>query len=352
MLTVCVEIRNPIYEMLLVRQDAKLLIKSTKKIYGRSPMRIDSVLHPDRDATLAQPLEHIWSFENQEDEDSFYDHTVDYHYINQFLAQDQWNHLCYSTTWRSSEKHYLRDKDFPAAAILSTCRTIATEATPFLYSENAPEIDLDNPALAKSMDHLRADDLQYMCSNIFDIPKHPYLPLLRAFYVSNFAVFINTIGPANAKTIRSLSLSSSTANTVAMCLPTITALVTRHLPKLHRLGVRITDPDIYPWDCLYDKFPPGSSFWLNEGFFPLQKALESFIDTVTWLEVFDYEGQMVSDFCCFDEGGYRMLKTLEDVAKRRRIRNATRTTRQGNKVGAPQVSSEVSGANSRWLMLT
>ena len=66
-----------------------------------------------------------------------------------------------------------------------------------------------------------------------------------------------------------------------------------------------------------DPKSPAQIFWDNRGFLPLYEKVESFMERVTWLKDFNYQGQVVYGYSRYDEGAYGRLKGLEEIIKRR-----------------------------------
>lgn len=217
------------------------------------------------------------------------------------LADDKW------TTY-----HY------PHPAILSTCRKVAAEATPILYRYNTFEFHFGTTNdLVPSPSVI---GIRLLCTWLYTslnsdnwFEKVPF-----RLESCEFAAFLNAIGPVNASTMTSLSFYGPDADSVADCMPTITELVARHLPKLGDLEIHVASKMVF-WSESPDYFHPdrSSPFWANGAFWPLYRTLEEFVHRVTWLKRLEYKGQ--EDFCEFrwGEGGYAMLKALEDQVKSR-----------------------------------
>jgi len=141
---------------------------------------------------------------------------------------------------------------------------------------------------------------------------------------STFAAFLNVIGPVNARTITALCFSGPDADCIANCLPTVTQLIANHVPRLRRLEIYVEGRNIDPQDRWTPDYhhpnlsSPFYAFWRNEALWPLCRVLETLVGRVTWLKEFEYEGQMVyQDLWEDDRGGWRRLKGLEEVVRRR-----------------------------------
>lgn len=128
----------------------------------------------------------------------------------------------------------------------------------------------------------------------------------------------------NARTITALGFSGPDADGIASCLPTVAQLVADHVPGLRRLEIYVEGRDIDPQETWTPDYhhpnlsSPFYAFWRNEELWPLCRGLEAFVDRVTWLREFEYQGQMVyQDLWEEDRGGWRRLKGLEEVVRRR-----------------------------------
>lgn len=195
------------------------------------------------------------------------------------------------------QTQYVHYDDFPCAAILSTCRTVAAEATSILYQENTIEIDLDS-AKAGQSGSIKASTIRKLCSSIFAMSPDTWSTTHRVFRSSGLTSFLRAIGPVNTAAITSLSFYSKDISLVAQCLPIATEVVGRHLPNLHRLGIHINDKniDLNEIDPLpfRQAFPPFSwvsaVFWQGHAFHPLLSQLEEFMQEIQYLQEFKHEG--------------------------------------------------------------
>ena len=218
---------------------------------------------------------------------------------------------------KSTGSEYNRAFKDPYPAVLFTCRTIAAEATPILYRENSLQFhfeatDPDEPTPS-------ARSIRKLCTKLFNYSSDSWSTRVAlAFRSSDFAIFLNIIGPINAASITSLSFYGPDADCVADCVPTVTELVAHHLPCLQSLKIYVGEADIH-WDESPDYVHPNraSPFWANGDFWPLYRALQGFIERVEWLREFEYEGQ--EHFCEFysEMEGWHQLKGLEEVVKSR-----------------------------------
>jgi len=207
---------------------------------------------------------------------------------------------------------------FPHPAILSTCRQVAAEATPILYRENTFEFhfSMTNDLVPSPS----AIAIRLLCIWLYNTLNSDNWFSTVPFSLKSceFAAFLNAIGPINASTMTSLSFYGPDTDSVANCMPTITELVARHVPKLRDLEIHVASKMVW-WDEQPDCFHPdrSSPFWANGAFWPLYRTLEDFVNRVTWLKRLEYKGQ--EDFCEFRSGseGYERLKALEDQVKSR-----------------------------------
>ena len=192
--------------------------------------------------------------------------------------------------WTSS------NDDPPLSSIISTCRTIATEAAPILYRENTFQFDLNHTDSGPSM--LSADSIREFSKNICRYDADNWILRDSALRSAVFAAFLYVIGPVNAGTLTSLSFSSRDADCAASGLTVVTGLIARNVLSLRRLRIYVDGRHIDPEEGTPDWYHPESSssyyaFWRNGGFWPLGEALKKFVDRVTWLEEFEYEGQTI-----------------------------------------------------------
>lgn len=296
--------------MLLVRREAKQLIKAARSGVDPCTLSIHSVhQRNDPDRLTKFPFHWYWSSDRH------------------FSHEDEWEggvHPWRSPyPWRSSRKFYDILQELPSSAILSTCRTIAAEGSLMLY-QNTIEFDLDPTNPDGSDIKLSTRAICNLSSNIFKYDSSGWSETITpTFCAAIFAAFLNVIGPGNASKLISLSFYASDADRLAHCLPAVTALVADHLPSLRRLGIHVGGRGIRavdrgsPEDWHPSSNSPFYAFWRNRGFTPLYKELESFLERVSWLREFVYEGQVVFDFSDQNEGGYRKLKALEDVVRSR-----------------------------------
>lgn len=206
----------------------------------------------------------------------------------------------------------------------------------FHFSLNALEPQ-DPP---DAMSSLRAS-----CAKIFDYDPDDWASTECSIRFSTFAAFLNIIGPANAASMTSVSFYGSDADRVACCLPGITELVVLHLPRLQNLkifvGGRHIDPDEGTPEWFHpNRNSPFYTFRRQGALGPMGRALEGFVDRVTWLKEFKYEGQMVFQYyhgdndsgeergpwqlddrrsweVFQDRGGWRKVKGLEEVVRKR-----------------------------------
>lgn len=203
--------------------------------------------------------------------------------------------------------------DHGEAVGISTCREIAAEATKVLYRENTFMFDFG--ATSDLVPPPSAIEIRLLCIWLYltldsDNWSSKVPPTLKS---CEFAAFLNAIGPINAGTLTSLSFYGPDADRVADCMPTLTALVARHVPKLQDLKIYVEKKAV-SWEEMRLLFHPdrSSPFWANGRFWPLYKTLEEFVHRVPWLRRLEYTGQV--NFCEFSSGleGYGRLKALED----------------------------------------
>lgn len=201
----------------------------------------------------------------------------------------------------------------PQIAILSTCRTIANEALPILYGDNdfhfrCSGFDEDNRPLKPEM--------LSCCYDIFSFNRDGEDVPARASTMLNFdfAALLNMIGLDNAASIKSLSFYGSTADEMAEYLPTITALMAEHLPKLHYLKIHVAEATVF-YNESPEYFHPDrlSPFWHNGAFWPLYREMETCVKTVHWLKKFVYSGQ--EGFA--EENSYILIHNLTELVRKR-----------------------------------
>lgn len=323
------ELRLRIYDQLLLRRGARLVVKAARSGVNPATPGIKSVLynhnlpHLDEMTRSAHDQYLDEAFERRE---YLCDHKIHDRHLENPSAPPFRCPSCRASLHHArlySTRQITIERDLPSAAILATCRTIATEATSILYCKNTIEIVLGSSPVGRRCNPSERD-IRPLCENIFNLnPDKWSTNVALSFRASVFVAFLNTIGPVNAKGITSLSFASSDTDNIANRIPTITSLVELYLPNLQQLKIRVTGRDMDPSICCLEcdhpnPASPWHAFWLYGGFTPLRKRLEDFIRRITWLKDLKYEGQMVVMYpYTHDPGGYRELKALEVVVKRR-----------------------------------
>ena len=322
------EIRLQIYDLLLVRRGARLVVKAAKSRVNPATLGIKSVLynhdlpHLCGMSRLGRDKYLEYAYDDYE-----CDHQIDKQHLEDPFALPFRCASCRASLYvsgRIGTKQSTDEGDIPSAAILATCKTIANEATSMLYRNNTIEIDLGSSSVGRRCDPAERD-IQLLCDNVFILNPDTWSQnVALPFRASVFVAFLNAIGPVNAKEITSLSLTSSEADNVANRLPTITSLVELYLRNLKQLKIRVTGEDIDPIipGCFDRDHPvpasPWRDFWIYEGFIPLHQRLKKFVRRIVWLQDLKYEGQMVFLYSYIDDqSGYQKLKVLEDVVRRR-----------------------------------
>ena len=323
------EIRFQIYETLLIRKDARLLVEAARSGVSPATLSIKQVVrcHDSPLQTFGYQSPDEWSLDEiAESPQSWCEHRFcDQHLLDSDASPILCNRCRASVhvPWRSSAKTYVCEDEIPSAAILSTCRTIAAEATSMLYCDNTIQINLGSSNSAGRRCNPSGRDIQPLCSDIFRLDPDTWSTRVAlSFRSSVFVAFLNAIGPKNARLIQSLALSSSDADQIANRLPTITSLAALHMPGLKQLKICVSGHDMDPNICCLSCDHPNPAspwypFWRYGGFLPLRKALEFFVEQIPWIEDLEYEGQMVARRYD-DRGGYRRLKALECVVRQRK----------------------------------
>lgn len=303
--------------MLLVRRDAKLLIKAGRSGVDPTTISIHSVLHKRK-------IPDLQCFNVTGGPCSSWPDVDDYPSPG-WIPIGHPSYREYYDIWRSSEKCYSTAADFPSAAILATCRTIAQEATILLYGENTLEFDLRTPNWSDQGRPLPETSLEYRASKVFSHDPLDWSSLPRPIRCSPLAAFLNAIGPRNSSNITSISFLGPNADHLSSCMALITALVASHLPNLQKLTISIDAADIQPDNCWSpdywhpDPDSPFHAFWDNAGFYPPKRALDRFLGRVPSLKEFRYEGQTVLSIFGKDKGGYRAIKAMEEEVTKRAV---------------------------------
>ena len=195
-----------------------------------------------------------------------------------------------------------------------------------LYRENVLEINVGaiDVEMEESVPSIRT--VREFCAAVFTYDRDDWSTKVpRSLRSSVFSAFLNAIGKTNTGSITAISLYSEGPDNITHSLPVITELVARYLPDLRRLGIHSAGKNMDPlerlsWDWYHpDPDSPFHTFWHNGGFWPLYDGLQTFVDRVTWLREFEYEGQICLEACddSFDEGSYQTLKSLEVMVKTR-----------------------------------
>lgn len=160
-----------------------------------------------------------------------------------------------------------------------------------------------------------ARNVRNLCRKVFSAYGPHNWNVAPAFQSSDFAAFLNAVGPRNAADLSSLSFWSHDADQMAICLPVATELIAHHLPRLQRLKIHVNVKDVW-WDEDPLWYHPllSSPFWANGAFWPLYEAVENLVERVEWLKIFEYKGQPAF---AENEGGYGDLKALEELVELR-----------------------------------
>ncbi|KAL8660252.1 MAG: hypothetical protein Q9202_006744 [Teloschistes flavicans] len=203
-------------------------------------------------------------------------------------------------------------------SILYTCKTIASEALPILYSHNTFSFWAPSPALDD-----KTDDLMF-----FDEPRTP---------PSTLSMFLRQIGSYNASHIRHLDLAALSNDDATSQLTEALPLALAFLPKLRNFTLHIREKFIDHDDEKYDlpfRIPyhdDNDPFWANGPFRPLFRALRRFLEKVCWLHEFyydDFGGQWRFE----EEGAFEMVKGLEKwVGARKEVKDRKMVRRERTK---------------------
>lgn len=183
--------------------------------------------------------------------------------------------------------------------ILATCRTVHEEAAPILYQENTFSFWSDR--LKLDFDHLSRNSKK-VCQNLMsyqidddddDVGSKPaisYTKIPSPIKESTLAAFLRRIGPSNASLIRSLELTCFNPYQAADDVILAAHLCVFHTPGLEKLALRVCKKEGIHWDEFPDYYHPDpcSPFSCNGPFKPMYRALQRFVDKITWLRVLDY----------------------------------------------------------------
>lgn len=121
-------------------------------------------------------------------------------------------------------------------------------------------------------------------------PAIPYTKIPSPIKKSILAAFLRRIGPSNASLILSLELTCFNPYQAADDVILATHLCVFHTPGLEKLALRVCKKEGIHWDEFPDYYHPDpcSPFWCNGPFKPMYRALQRFVNKITWLRVLDY----------------------------------------------------------------
>ena len=211
--------------------------------------------------------------------------------------------------------------------VLATCRTVHEEATPILYQDNSfcfwtGHIDLEFDHLSRDAKRVCQDLMSYTIDDdIEDGGKSVklYSDIRSPVNESTFAAFVRRIGPYNASLIRGLKLTCWNPYEAADDVVFATQLCHFHMPGLQKLKLCVFEKEGIHWDESPDYFHSdwSSPFWCNGPFKPMYRALQRFVDKVTWLKVLEYDMGEGMQFRFEDPHAMSKIHELQDAMKAR-----------------------------------
>lgn len=129
---------------------------------------------------------------------------------------------------------------------------------------------------------------------------------------STLAAFLRRFGPYNASLIRGLqSIPVQASDGVIFG----TQLCVFHTPGLETLNLRVDVEEGIHWDESPDYYHPDwpSPFWCNGPIKLMYRALQRFVDRVSWLRVLEYERGENMQFSFQEPDAMREIRELEDL---------------------------------------
>ena len=213
--------------------------------------------------------------------------------------------------------------------ILAICRTVHEEATPILYQENT--FSFWSNRLKLEFDHLSRDSKK-VCQNLMsyqiddddDVGSKaaiPYTKIPSPIKKSTLAAFLRRIGPHNASLIRSLHLICSNPYQAADDVIIATHLCFFHTFGLEKLTLSVYTKEGIHWQESPDWYHPDwcSPVWCNGPFKPMCRALQRFVDKITWLRVLEYVRGEDMQTRFQDPDAMRQLRGLEEFVAARGV---------------------------------
>ncbi|KAI4219226.1 MAG: hypothetical protein LQ349_008418 [Xanthoria aureola] len=204
---------------------------------------------------------------------------------------------------RKTTGHIKDEPLFPE--ILATCRTVHEEATPILYQDNTfsfgtNRLNLEFDDLPRNSKKICQNLMSYQIDEddyddaVGSKPAIPYTKIPSPIKKSTLAAFLRRIGPDNASLIRSLHLTCSNPYQAADDIILATHLCVFHTPGLQKLTLSVYTKEGIYWDESPDWYHPDSCspFWCNGPFEPMYRALQRFVEKITWLRVLKYVRRM------------------------------------------------------------
>lgn len=178
-------------------------------------------------------------------------------------------------------------------AILSTCKTIAREATLILYGKTEFVFRVHNKSLGRHPVPRRKKTVGRLFDYSAAHDQWPYCTS-HALATVEFAAFVRKIGRENASLLTTIRFIGTDAFGFAKNMPTVTELLVQYCGRVRNVAVQLNSAGetlgIYDWSE-YRRWNRKTPPWIRGDFEPMFGQFERFVREVKGLRSFKYTGQ-------------------------------------------------------------